>query len=130
MSDLPNNEGAEHYDTARMGMWPEMRAAEVLPAIGCHQPESMAALLAELREQSSKAHAGDFGRGVGMLVSQAHMLDALLQNVLQRMTVKPERFTALMPLALKTQAQCRATWDSVALLRAESKGGRDGAREG
>jgi Tfp pilus assembly protein PilE len=62
---------------------------------------------------------GDLGRAETMLVAQAHTLDAIFNNLAQR-AVRSEyisQLDAFLKVALRAQAQSRATWEAVAAIK-------------
>jgi hypothetical protein len=76
-------------------------------------------LAAALDEQAKAAKAGDLSQGEGMLMVQAHTLDAIFNNLAQRAAtaqVMPQ-LESYMRLALKAQSQCRATLESLANIK-------------
>ncbi len=77
------------------------------------------ALAEELTEQVGKVHDGDLKRMESILVAQAHTLDALFNRLTQRAMgqeyLRP--FDCYMRLALKAQAQSRATVEALAEIK-------------
>jgi hypothetical protein len=78
-------------------------------------------LVVALDEQAKAAKAGDLSQGVGMLMVQAHTLDAIFNNLAQRAALNfgeyldaGERY---LRLALKAQSQCRATLETLATIK-------------
>lgn len=77
------------------------------------------ALVDALSEHAKATTAGDLRRGETMLVVQAHVLDQLF-NTLTRRALKGEglpHFDSYLKLALRAQAQCRATWEALSAIR-------------
>jgi hypothetical protein len=82
------------------------------------QPVDQAGLFHALNKQSEQAIAGDLSRGEAILMSQAFTLDAIFnklavlarQNLFQNL----EAGDTLLRLALRAQAQCRATIETLA----------------
>jgi hypothetical protein len=77
------------------------------------------ALVAALGEQVQAANDGDLDRAAGMLITQAHTLDAMF-NDLARKAIKSGRLENLdtyMKLALRAQSQCRATLEALGELK-------------
>jgi hypothetical protein len=77
------------------------------------------ALSEELVEQCGKVNGGDMKRMEAMLVAQAHTLDALF-NRLTTLAMGQEylkQFEAYMRLAMKAQAQARATVEGLAEIK-------------
>ena len=80
----------------------------------------VAALADELHVQCQAASNGDLTRAEAMLVSQAHSLDAIYNNLAGRATLYNDRldvFERLLRLALKAQAQCRTTLETLAAIK-------------
>ncbi|GAB1387355.1 hypothetical protein MASR1M59_25030 [Melaminivora sp.] len=76
-------------------------------------------LLAAMRKAGDETVAGDMGRFERVLTSQFLTLDALFNNLAQR-SGRQESFKGievLMRLALKAQAQARATAETLALMK-------------
>ena len=76
-------------------------------------------LITSLTEQTDAAIGGDLKRGEAMLVAEAHVLDAIF-NDLARRAIKAEYMDNLdryLKLALRAQAQCRATWETLATMQ-------------
>lgn len=76
-------------------------------------------LAAALDEQAKAAKAGDLSQGEGMLMVQAHTLDAIFNNLAQRAASSQymPQLEQYMRLALKAQSQCRATLESLANIK-------------
>lgn len=76
-------------------------------------------LAAALDEQAKAAKAGDLSQGEGMLMVQAHSLDAIFNNLAQRAATAEymPQLEQYMRLALKAQGQCRATLESLAAIK-------------
>lgn len=81
-------------------------------------PELMA-LIDELSKQIAAVNDGDLRRAEGMLIAQAHTLDAIFGNLARRAIVQEglKQYEAHMRLALKAQSQCRATLESLAAIK-------------
>lgn len=76
-------------------------------------------LAAQLMSQAETAQKGDLSRAEGMLMIQAHTLDAIFNNLAQRAAsakLMPQ-LEQYMRLALKAQSQCRATLESLATIK-------------
>lgn len=76
-------------------------------------------LVEELAVLSKAVQGGDLTRAETMLVTQAHTLDALY-NSLARRAMKAEHmniFDRYLRLALKAQSQCRATLETLAVIK-------------
>lgn len=80
------------------------------------------ALAAELSMQVEQVHRGDLRRTEAMLISHAHTLDALFNNLARRAHRNidggyREAGETYLRLALKAQGQCRATLETLALVK-------------
>lgn len=75
----------------------------------------------ELKAQCAAVSGGDLGRPEAMLVTQAHTLDMLFNVLTARSAENLGRYMEAaeryMRLALKAQGQCRATVETLALLK-------------
>ncbi len=115
-SDTPNDA------IARTLTRPEMHAARTMQMWEGGDRHEVSALMREMAEQIAAANRGDLSRTEGMLVAQAHTLDALFNNLACRAHVNlgagyleaGERF---MRLALKAQSQCRTTHETLAEIK-------------
>lgn len=71
----------------------------------------------ELRLQIQKVQSGDLGRAEEMLVAQAHSLDRIFNELIIRVSLNMgeymNAFELYLKLALKTQSQCKSTWEAV-----------------
>lgn len=76
-------------------------------------------LAAQLMSQAEAAQKGDLSRAEGMLMVQAHTLDAIFNNLAQRAAAAQNmpQLEQNMRLALKAQSQCRATLESLAAIK-------------
>jgi hypothetical protein len=88
-------------------------------AITGTQPVSLAAMTKELRRQITQVAEGDLGRLEAMLVAQSHSLDAIFNKLaLQARGVNDmHRYDQYLRLAFKAQGQCRATIETLGLLK-------------
>lgn len=87
-------------------------------AVGLEEVD-IESLIAELSAQVKQISDGDLRRAEAMLIVQAHTLDAVF-NTLARRAAKAEYMPALegyLRLALKAQSQCRATLETLALVK-------------
>jgi hypothetical protein len=75
----------------------------------------------ELSKQAKAARDGDMGRGESMLITQAHTLDAIVNNLARRAARNFGEYLqageTYMHLALKAQSQCRATLETLAAVK-------------
>ena len=82
---------------------------------------SIDSLCAELGEQAKHVHQGDLRRLEGTLMNQAQTLDAIFNNLARRAAVNAGEFMGAcetyLRLALKAQAQCRATLETLAEIK-------------
>jgi len=76
-------------------------------------------LVGELSDQAKAANDGDLKRAEGMLMVQAHTLDAIFNSLAQR-SINAEYMDTLdryLRLGLKAQSQCRATLETLAAIK-------------
>jgi hypothetical protein len=97
---------------------PEVGSAVVIEAWsqGTHDVNALAN---ELKAQVDAINAGQMGRAEGLLISQAHTLDAIFVNLMRRamkQTSMPH-WDAYMRMGMKAQSQCRATLQALADLK-------------
>lgn len=76
-------------------------------------------LRAALTQQIDEVHGGSMKRPEAMLLSQAHTLDALFNNLAQRAHGREtvSGCESYLRLALKAQAQCRATLETLSNIK-------------
>ena len=80
---------------------------------------SLTHLVDALTAQTNATINGDLRRAEAMLTAQAHTLDTLF-NYLSRKAMSSEylsQFEAYLKLAMRSQAQCRATWEAVSAIK-------------
>jgi len=79
----------------------------------------LSALVAELQKQAEATSDGDLRRPEAMLVAQAHSLDAIFGNLARRAVVQQylPNCETILRLALKAQSQCRATLETLAMMK-------------
>lgn len=79
------------------------------------------ALVSELKIQTKEASSSNLARLEGMLVVQAHSLDAMFNECARRARVNageyPGAFDRYMRIALKAQSQCRCTIEALAEIK-------------
>ena len=77
------------------------------------------ALMDALGEQIQAANDGDMGRAEGMLITQAHTLDAMFNNLARRAinASSLDNLDRYLKLSLRAQSQCRATLEAVATIK-------------
>jgi hypothetical protein len=105
---------------AQTALRPSLQAAATIrqwkPLVG---DVALVALMDELAGQARLASAGNLQRAEAMLVTQAHTLDVIFNNLARR-TASAEylpQFEAYMRLGLKAQSQCRATLETLAAIK-------------
>jgi hypothetical protein len=77
------------------------------------------ALAEVLQEQARAVTKHNLERGEGMLAAQAHTLDAMF-NVLTRKALQQNHapyIEMFLRIALRAQAQCRATWEAISAIQ-------------
>jgi len=74
---------------------------------------------ADMRDHAAAVHAGDMRSIEAAMIGQAETLGAMFTSLQRRArnTSDIERFRALLTLALKAQAQSRATYETIAEIR-------------
>ena len=89
------------------------------------EPAPLGGLIQELGIQCEQVRDGQMARGEGMLVAQAHTLDAIFNCLAQRAALNTGTHMGAVAeylrLALKAQAQARVTWEAVAALKNPSR---------
>lgn len=106
---------------ARVALMPSLQGAFTLEQV--HRPTlgslELHELLAALNDQAKGVSEGDLARPEAMLMTQASTLDALF-NELTRRAMSAEylpHYDAYLRMALKAQAQARATVEALAELK-------------
>ena len=78
-------------------------------------------LVADLNKQCHRASEGDLARTEALLIAQAHTLDALFNNLARRAALNMGQYMnateTYLRLALKAQGQCRATLETLAMIK-------------
>jgi hypothetical protein len=97
---------------------PEVGAAAVIEAWQ-KDTHDVNALAAELANQVQAVNAGELGRAEGILIAQAHTLDAIFVNLMRRAMNQTtmSHWDAYMRMGLKAQSQCRTTLQALADLK-------------
>lgn len=105
--------------SARAITGPTEQAAITLYDIGKNFPATVTDLNNELLAQSKKVHNGDMKRAETMLTAQAHTLDALFNNLTRAALVSEtlNQYETKFRLALRAQAQCRATLETISAIK-------------
>lgn len=82
-------------------------------------PVDLAALLADLRERINKVQGGDMQPVEAMLFGQAMTLETIFTSLARRASSQEylKQFQAYLGMALKAQAQCRATLEALAEIK-------------
>jgi hypothetical protein len=82
---------------------------------------SINTLVADLGKQCELASKGDLARAEALLTAQAHTLDALFNNLARRAALNLGEYMnateTYLRLALKAQGQCRATLETLAVIK-------------
>ena len=109
----------------QLALQPNIRAAATIQGYSREYGDLVdtAKLTAELnKELSNQARAvneGDLKRSEGMLMIQAHTLDAIFNNLAQRASQAKymDDLDRYLRLGLKAQSQCRATLETLATIK-------------
>lgn len=101
---------------------PTVQNAATVRAFNAGKDDSGPALMAlieELGKQVAAVNDGDMKRAEGMLVAQAHTLDAIFGSLARRAVNQDylKQYETYMRLALKAQSQCRATLQALAEIK-------------
>lgn len=82
---------------------------------------SINVLVDDLGRQCKLANDGDLNRAEAILTAQAHTLDAIFNNLARRASLNMGEYLdaaeTYLRVALKAQSQCRATLETLALLK-------------
>ena len=118
-ADNPSDDDNEFM--ARTALRPTVQAAITLAQYGGKEFGNLDlfALIDCLSEQTGLVIEGNLQRGEAMLVAQAHTLDAIFNNLAQR-AINAEYVHILeqyLKLGLRAQSQCRATWETLAIVK-------------
>ena len=114
-TDKPDAEGLTHAS-----LWPTVQAALTLGEYNKPFGDlALETLVADLRQQCDLAIDGNLGRTEALLITQAHTLNAIF-NDLARKAAKSEylnQMESYLRLGLKAQGQCRATLETLAAIK-------------
>ncbi|HQU78361.1 MAG TPA: hypothetical protein PLU47_02705 [Azonexus sp.] len=81
----------------------------------------LTSLITELAKQNEKVGSGDLRRAENMLMTQAHTLDAIFNELARRAAANMGEYInatdRYLRLALKAQSQCRATLETLATIK-------------
>ncbi len=114
----PNEDKADFI--ARMVLRPTVQAAVTLKEYDKSYGDlDLSGLIDALTAQTKAVTDGDLGRGEAMLTTQAHVLDAVFNNLARRANAAEhmDNFDRYLKLALRAQSQCRATWETLATMK-------------
>jgi hypothetical protein len=105
---------------ARISLRPTIKAAVTIKEYSKSYGElDLMGLVNELSSQVKAVEGSDMGRAAAMLTTQAHTLDAIFNNFAARAIHAEymDNLSAYLKLALRAQAQCQATWDTLATIK-------------
>jgi len=113
------NDEPEERAIARALLDPSVLAGSFLANVNKREPNEF---VAEVRKHAQAVTAGNLSRLEQMLTAQAHSLDALFYSLARRARANiVEGYVDVgetyMKLALRAQAQCRATAESIATIK-------------
>ena len=114
----PNEDKADFI--AKMVLRPTVQAAVTLKEYDKSYGDlDLSGLIDALTAQTKAVTDGDLGRGEAMLTTQAHVLDAVFNNLARRANTAEYmgNFDRYLKLALRAQSQCRATWEALATMK-------------
>lgn len=108
---------------ARNALRPSVSGGIAIKAFGRNYGDDLelGALVGELSAQAKHAEQGDLKRAEGMLMVQAHTLDAIFNELGRRAALNMTEYLSAtetyLRLALKAQSQCRATLETLAAIK-------------
>jgi hypothetical protein len=107
---------------ARMVTSPTVRGAVTTQAFSKVFGETdLPSLVEELGKQVGRAQVNDLSRSESLLVTQAHTLDAIFNELARRAALNMGEYInateRYLRLALKAQSQCRATLETLATIK-------------
>jgi hypothetical protein len=107
---------------ARTVLRPTVQAAATLREYDSSRNDlDLSALVHALTEQVEATTGGDTKSAEAMLTAQAHTLDAIFNSLARRAALNMGEYMGAcdtyMKLALRAQAQCRATWEALAAVK-------------
>ena len=103
---------------ARALMRPSVQAAATIR--GFEESEvDLACFIEELSAQVEAVNGGNLKRSEAILITQAHTLNELFNNLARRASKQEylKQFETYLRLALKAQSQCRATLETLAIIK-------------
>ena len=116
----PPNEEDNSQTLARAALTPSLQSALTIKNYVQYFGElDLGNLVDELRNQIGQSIDGNLERAEAMLTTQAHTLDAIF-NDLARRAIHADYISALdsyLKLGLRAQSQCRATWETLAMIK-------------
>lgn len=103
----------------------ELMAPSVQAASTIHKLENteygIQGFVDELRNQIDSVHSGDMKRAEALLITQAHTLNELFNNLTRRAALNMGEYLnaaeSYFRLALKAQSQCRATLETLSTIK-------------
>ena len=107
---------------AKLPVIPVVHSATVIEAFSVTGKPDFFNLAAELRKAGDAVATGDMGNCERMLSAQAHALDTIFANLARRAAANMgegylQASDTYMRLALRAQAQCRATLETLATIK-------------
>ena len=117
-----SEENLRKFSHARELLRPSTLAANAIDALKIAGDQiDVHALTMALREQAKHVTEDDLSRAEAMLICQAHTLDALFFTLMRRATMNMGEYLdaaeTYMRMALRAQAQCRATLETLAAIK-------------
>lgn len=109
-----------HLEPHELVLSPTIQSAIGIQAWGTFAGEvDLAELLKDLRERVEKVQGGDMRPVEAMLYGQALTLETIFTSLARRATSQEylKQFQAYLGMALKAQAQCRATLEALAEIK-------------
>lgn len=124
-NSLPNTEQSgdeENVTRARNILAPTVRGAVTTQAFSKVFGDSdLQSLVNELGNQIDKVKTNDLSRAESLLITQAHTLDAIFNELARRAAMNMGEYIkatdTYLRLALKAQSQCRATLETLATIK-------------
>jgi hypothetical protein len=109
---------------AKTALRPTVRAAQTLASFdeSWGETNDLTALVGKLADQVQAVQRGELGRAEEMLIAQAHTLDMLFHKLVHRSMANSkggylDASEIYMRLALRTQSQCRATLETLSVVK-------------
>jgi len=120
--NITSYEESEDMAVAQAFLTPSLISAKIIKGRYSHNEEiNINAVIDELNKQNKIMKQGDLSRPEDMLLSQAHALDNLFGEMVERSRMNMgEYFNAAdkyLRLALKAQSQCRTTLEALAEIK-------------